>query len=51
MPIIIRGYVDEETWLVLVELSYFFRQLCAREFDIKVVEKLEKQAPELLCKL
>jgi hypothetical protein len=25
MPIMIRGYVDEQTWLVLAELSYFFR--------------------------
>jgi hypothetical protein len=51
MPIMIRGYVDEETWLVLAELSYFFRQLCAKELDREVVKKLDKQAPELLCKL
>ena len=47
----IGGYVDEETWLVLAELSFFFRQLCAKELDRKVVEKLDKQAPVLLCKL
>jgi hypothetical protein len=51
MPIMIRGYVDEQTWLVLAELSYFFRQLCAKELDREVVKKLDKQAPELLCKL
>lgn len=51
MPIMIRGYVDDETWLVLSELSFFFRQLCAKELDPKVVEKLEKQAPVLLCRL
>jgi hypothetical protein len=32
-------------------LSFFFRQLCAKELDRKVVEKLNEQAPELLCKL
>lgn len=36
---------------MLAELSYFFRQLCAKELDPKVIEKLEKQAPELVCKL
>jgi hypothetical protein len=51
MPVMIRGYVDEETWQVLAELSFFFRQLCAKELDIEVVKKLDQQAPELLCKL
>jgi hypothetical protein len=51
MPVMIRGYVDEKIWRVLAELSYFFRQLCAKELDHEVVDKLDKQAPELLCKL
>ena len=51
MPGMIRGYVSEDIWWVLAELSYFFRQLCAKELDPKVIEKLEKQAPELVCKL
>jgi hypothetical protein len=36
---------------VLAELSFFFRQLCAKEISLKVVDELEKTAPELLCKL
>jgi hypothetical protein len=36
---------------VLAELSYFFRQLCAKELSWTVVENLEQAAPELLCKL
>jgi hypothetical protein len=51
MPVMIRGYVDEETWRVLSRLSFFFRQICARELDRKVLEKLHEQAPELLCDL
>ena len=51
MTVMIRGYVDEETWRVLSELRFFFRQICARELDREVVEKLHEQAPELLCKL
>jgi hypothetical protein len=36
---------------VLVELGYFFRQLCAKELSQTVVANLEKVTPELLCKL
>ena len=51
LPAMVRGYVPEHVWLVLVELSYFFRQLCAKELSRTVVANLEKVAPELLCKL
>jgi hypothetical protein len=27
----VRGYVPEHIWKVLAELSFFFRQLCAKE--------------------
>ena len=47
----IRGYVDEEIWLVLAKLSFFFRQLCAKELDRAVVAKLEEQAAELIVEL
>jgi len=36
---------------MLVELSYFFRQLCAKELSRDVIDDLEKVAPVLLCKL
>jgi hypothetical protein len=36
---------------VLAELSYFFRQLCAKELSRTVVADLEKIAPVLLCEL
>jgi hypothetical protein len=51
LPVIVRGYVLEHVWLVLAELSYFFRQLCAKELSRTVVADLEKIAPVLLCKL
>jgi hypothetical protein len=46
-----RGYVSEHVWRVLAELSYFFRQLCAKELFRDVIDDLEKVAPVLLCKL
>jgi hypothetical protein len=51
LPAMVRGYVPEHVWLVLTELSYFFRQLCAKELSRTVVADLERNAPVLLCKL
>ena len=36
---------------MLVELSYFFRQLYAKELSRTVIADLERMAPVLLCKL
>ena len=51
LPTMVRGYVPEYVWLVLAELSYFLRQLCAKELSRTVIDDLEKGAPVLLCKL
>jgi hypothetical protein len=51
MPVMLRGYIPESEWLVLAELSYFFRVLCAKELSRAVIDDMEKLAPELLCKL
>jgi hypothetical protein len=47
----VRGYVPEHVWLALAELSYFFRQLCAKELARTMIADLERMAPVLLCKL
>ena len=36
---------------MLAELSYFFRQLCAKELSRTVIADLERMAPVLLYKL
>jgi hypothetical protein len=36
---------------VLAELSYFYRQLCAKEIKKDIMKKLEKEIPFLICKL
>jgi len=51
LPVMVRGYVPDDVWQVLVELSNFFRQLCAKEISRAVVASMEKLAPVLLCKL
>jgi hypothetical protein len=51
LPIMSRAYLDDALWMVLTELSYFYRQLCAKEITVEMMEKLEKKIPVLLCKM
>ena len=48
LPMMVRGYVPEHVWLVLAELSYFFRQLCANELSRTVIADLERMARVVL---
>ena len=51
VPVMFRGYLPDGVWSVLAELSYFYRQLCAKEIRKDVMEKLEKDVPVLICKM
>jgi hypothetical protein len=33
LPVMLRGYLPEEIWTMLAELSFFYRQLCAKEIN------------------
>jgi hypothetical protein len=51
LPVMFQGYFDDAVWTVLPELSYFYRQLCAKEIAIEMMQKLEKEIPVILCKM
>jgi hypothetical protein len=51
LPVMFRGYLNDDVWTALAELSLFYRQLCAKEIKKEMMEKLEKEIPVLLCKL
>jgi hypothetical protein len=51
LPVMLCGYLDDDIWEALAELSYFYRQLCAKEIKKDMTEKLEKDIPVLICKL
>jgi hypothetical protein len=51
MHVILQGYFDDDVWMVLMELSNFYRQLCAKEIMVEMMQKLEKKIPVLLCKM
>jgi hypothetical protein len=51
LSVMLREYLDDEIWEALAELSYFYRQLCAKEIKKDMMENLEKVIPVLICKL
>ena len=51
LAVMFRGYLCDDVWKTLAELSYFYRQLCAKEIRKEMMEKLEKEIPILVCKL
>jgi hypothetical protein len=51
LPVMFHGYLDDDVWMALAELSHFYRQLCAKEIKKEMMEKLEEEIPVLKCKL
>jgi hypothetical protein len=51
LPVMFHGYLDDDVWKAFTELSYFYRQLCAKEIKKEMMKKLEKEIPMLICKL
>jgi hypothetical protein len=49
--VMFHGYLDDDVWMALAELSHFYGQLCAKEIKKDMMEKLEEEIPVLLCKL
>jgi hypothetical protein len=49
-PNMLRGYVHKDVWKTLAELSYFYRQLRAKEVKKEMMEKLGKENLVLLCR-
>jgi hypothetical protein len=51
LPIMFHGYLNDDVWEALAELSHFYGQLCAKEIKKEMMEKLEKEIPMFICKL
>jgi hypothetical protein len=49
--VMFHGYLNDDVWKALAELSHFYRQLCTKEINKEMMEKLEKEIPMLICKL
>jgi hypothetical protein len=42
IPVMFRGYMPDAMWQAIGEVSYFYRQICAKEISKNMMEKLEK---------
>jgi hypothetical protein len=51
LPVMLRGYVDTDLWKMFVELSYFYRQLYAKQVSKMMMQKFEKEISILVCKI
>ncbi|KAK9277062.1 hypothetical protein L1049_006601 [Liquidambar formosana] len=49
--IAVRGYLRKDVSTALVELSFFFKELCCRTLKVDVLERLEREIVLILCKL
>jgi hypothetical protein len=50
IPIMFLGYMPNAMWQAIAELSYFYRQICAKDISKNMMEKLQKEIPVLLCR-
>jgi hypothetical protein len=51
MSVMFHGYFDNDLLKIFAELSYFYRQICAKQFSKSMMQKLEKQIMVLVCKI
>jgi hypothetical protein len=51
MLVMFRGYFDADLWEIFTELSYFYRQICAKQVSKLLMQKLEKEITFLICKM
>ena len=51
LPLALRGFLPKEVYDPLIELSFFFRDLCSKNISVGQLEELEKKIPYTLCKL
>ena len=51
LPVAFRGFLPDDIWTCLAELSYFYRQLCAKQISKDYILALEQNIAVLICKL
>jgi hypothetical protein len=51
LSVMLRGYFDIDLWKMFAELSYFYRQLCAKQVSKMMMQKFEKEILILVCKM
>jgi hypothetical protein len=51
IPVMFHGYFKAHLWKMFAELSYFYRQICAKQVSKAMMQRLEKEITVLVCKM
>jgi hypothetical protein len=51
MSVMFHGYFNADLWKIFAELSYLYRQICAKQVSKSMMQKLEKKIMVLICKM
>jgi hypothetical protein len=51
LPTMLHGYFDTDLWKMFAELSYFYRQLCAKQVSKMMMQKFKKEISILVYKM
>jgi hypothetical protein len=51
MLVMFCGYFKADLWKMFAELSYFYKQICAKHVSKMVMQKLEKEITVVVCKM
>jgi hypothetical protein len=51
MSIMFCGYFKVDLWKMFAELSYFYREICAKQVSKAMMQRLEKETAVLVCKM
>jgi hypothetical protein len=49
MLVMFYGYFKDDLWKIFTELSYFYRQICAKHVSKAMMQRLEKAIAVLVC--
>jgi hypothetical protein len=51
MSVMLRGDFNADLWKIFAELSYFYRQICAKQVLKVMMQRLEMEIVVLVCKM
>jgi hypothetical protein len=51
MPVMFRAYFKPDLWKMFAKLSYFYRQICAKQVSKAMMQSLEKGIEVHVCKV
>jgi hypothetical protein len=51
MLVMFCDYFKSGLWKIFAELSYFYRQICAKQVSKAMMQRLEKEIVVLVCKM